>query len=186
MTRTYRIGLALAAALTLTLLLSTQASSVEKWGPFRGQLIDVETGQPIAGAAILVIWWEAIFSPVGHPTERFYDAREAVTDAEGRFEIPRLSVPVWKLGVQAGQVLYFAPGYEPHGKVVTPPHGQPFVVPTVVHMRRLKTNEERVKNQRGYPPTIPATKMPRLLEALNRERALLGLEPITRGTVDDL
>jgi hypothetical protein len=181
MTRTSRIGLALAAALTLTLLVSSQASSVEKFGPFRGQLVDVETGQPIAGAAILVIWWEAIFSPVGHPTERFYDAREAVTDAEGRFDIPRLSVPFWKLGIQAGQVLYFAVGYEPHGKVVTPPDGQPFAAPTVVQMRRLKTREELLQKSRGYRSQIPAEKMREFLKAINIERRMLGLEPEGRN-----
>ena len=185
MTRKSRIQWFVVAALTVTLLLSAEGSAVERWGPFRGQLVDVETGKPIAGAAILVVWWEAIFSPVGHPTRKFYDAREAVTDAEGRFEVPRLSVPFWKLGIQPGQVIYFAPGYVAEAEVVTPPDGQGFVAPTVVQMRRLKTREERIRNQENYPPSIPARNMPGLLEALNRERAELGFGPITRGVIED-
>jgi hypothetical protein len=179
--RPARIGLAFAAPLMLTLAVCSEAGSVEKFGPFGGQLIDVETGKPIAGAAVLVVWWEAILSPVGHPTERFYDAREALTDAEGRFEIPRLSVPLWKLGIQAGQVLYFAPGYEPHGKIVSPPDGQPFVAPTVVQMRRLKTREELLQKSRGYPSAIPAERMREFLRLINIERTMLGLKPEGRS-----
>src|SRR5207249_575775 len=61
----------------------------EKWGPFRGQIVDAETGQPIVGAVVLVVWWEAVFTPI-QTNRKFYDAREALTDAEGRFEAPRL------------------------------------------------------------------------------------------------
>ncbi len=155
----------------------TVGSAQEKWGPFRGQIVDAETGQPLAGAVVLTVWWEAIFSPLGHPTEKFYDAREAVTDAAGRFEIARLSVPFWKLGIQPPRFSLFAPGYAPQRETVTPPAGERFVDPTVVQMRRLKTREERIHNLYRYPPSIPDEKMPRLLEAVSKERMALGLKP---------
>ena len=79
--------------------LSATAPASERWGSFRGQVVDVETGQPIAGAVALAIWWEVVPSLV-HGTQKFYDAREALTGPDGRFEIPRLSVPPWQLGVQ--------------------------------------------------------------------------------------
>lgn len=156
---------------------TSEAGAREKWGPFRGRVVDLETGQPIAGAVILVVWWEAVFSPLGHPTEKFYDAREAVTDAEGRFEVPRLSVPFWELGIQAPQITIFAPGYVWQATLVTPPDGQEFVDPTVVEMRRLRTREERIHNLYRYPPSIPDYKMLRLLEAISKERVSLGLKP---------
>jgi hypothetical protein len=160
------------------------AEALEKWGPFRGQIVDAETGQPIAGAVVLVVWWEAVPTPV-QTNRKFYDARETVTDAEGRFEVPRRPPPFFGFRIFPPRVTYIAPGYAAQDEVVTPPDGQPLVASTVVKMRRLTTKEERVKNQRRYPPSIPAAKMPRLLQALNRERAALGLEPITRGTADD-
>jgi hypothetical protein len=160
------------------------ADALEKWGPFRGQIVDAETGQPIAGAVVLVVWWEAVPTPV-QTNRKFYDAREAVTDGEGRFEVPRRPPPFFSFQIFPPQISYFAAGYMSAAEVVMPPDGQPFVASTVVKMRRLATNDERVRNQRRYPPTIPAAKMPRLLQALNRERAALGLEPITRGTADD-
>lgn len=158
------------------------ADAREKWGPFRGQIVDVETGQPIPGAAVLVVWWQLEPNPV-QMSQRFYDAREAVTGANGRFEIPRLAAPLFASLVREPQVIYFAPGYKAVAEVVTPPDGQAFVAPTVVQMRRLKTRDERIRHQRSYPPTIPAAKMPLLLDVLNKERVALGLEALEHGGV---
>lgn len=162
--------------LLLAMSLTSSVTALEKWGPFRGQVVDVETGQPIAGAVVLVVWWEAVPTPV-QTNQKFYDAREAVTDANGRFEVPRLSPPFFSFRIFDPKISYFAPGYEPVAKVVTPPEGQPFVAPTVVQMRRLKTREERIEFQRGLPPSIPFETMPNLLRVLNDERRSLGLDP---------
>jgi hypothetical protein len=170
-----------AIALASSLFLSTScagASSEAKYGPFRGQIVDVETGGPIVGAAVLAVRWDAVFSPVGHPTREFYDAREAVTDPEGRFEIPKLSVPFWKLGVQPGQVTYFAPGYVAEAEVVAPPDGQRFVDPTVVKMRRLKTRKELLEKSRARPVGVPLERMVEFTRAINVESRMLGLEPL--------
>ncbi len=132
------IGLSMSALLLVVGGLASEASALEKWGPFRGQLVDVETGQPIAGAAVLVIWWKGILNPV-QGAEKFYDAREAVSDAEGRFEVPRLRPPFFRLGILPPRLTYFAPGYKPVAEVVTPPDGELFVAPTVRPCRRLSS-----------------------------------------------
>jgi hypothetical protein len=148
-----------------------------QWGPFRGQIVDVETGQPIEGTAVLVVWWKDIPTPV-HGVEKFYDAREAVTDAEGRFEVPwRLPALFW-LFIRRPQLSYFAPAYVAHDVVVTPPDGRPFVDPTVVQMRRLKTKEELLKKSRGQPAGVPKGKMMEFQKAIRVERKMLGLDPI--------
>jgi len=174
-------GLLIILSLTLTasaVALASCGAAPEKSGPFRGQVVDLETGEPIPGAAILVVLWEAIFSPTGHPTRKFYDAREAVTDAEGRFEIPRLSIPFWKLGIQPGEVMLFAPGYVVHAEVVNPSDGRPFVDPTLVQVRRLKTRDELVQKRRSYPYQVPEEKMAGFIRAINTERKMLGFDPI--------
>jgi hypothetical protein len=61
-------------------------SGQEQWGPFRGQVVDEETGKPIAGANVMVLWIRE--PPSLHFTQSFYDAQETVTDVNGRFEIP--------------------------------------------------------------------------------------------------
>jgi hypothetical protein len=153
------------------------AAALEKWGPFRGQLVDVETGQPIAGAAVLVTWWKVIPNPAGG-TEKFYDAREAVSDAAGRFEVARFSPPFFRFGIQPPQLTYFAPGYKPVAEVVTPPEGQPFVAPTVVQMRRLKTRQELLEKSRARPAGVPLGKMTELTKAVNTESRMLGLDEL--------
>ncbi len=175
------IGLSMSALLLVVGGLVSEASALEKWGPFRGQVVDVETGQPIAGAAVLVIWWKGILNPV-QGAEKFYDAREAVSDAEGRFEVPRRRPPFFRLGIQPPRFTVFAPGYEHVGTVVTPPEGERFVAPTVVQMRRLKTREERRNANWHLPPGgVPHEKMPNLLRALNRELSGKETEPYSLG-----
>ena len=173
-------------ALLVLLVVAVRALAVEpiprEWGPFRGQVVDLETEQPIAGAVMLVVWLEVYgFGFAGH---RFYDAREAVTDADGRFEIPKLTVPPWKVGVQAPSFHLFAPGYEPYTDIVTPVSGRVFIEPTVSQMRRLKSRGDRLRNLDGYPPSIPAAKMPHMLGRVNSERQSLGLKPITHGGME--
>lgn len=170
-----QISVILLSGLVL-LAVVAESHAREKWGPFRGQVVDLETGQPIAGAVALAVWWRIIPTPV-HGTEEFYDAREAVTGPDGRFEISRLSAPPWTLGVQPAQITVFAPGYAWQATLVTPPGGEEFVAPTVVQMRRLKTREELLKKSRGYPSGIPEEKMREFLKAINVERAMLGLKP---------
>ncbi len=176
-----RIVMVCSVGLLLSLALPGGAAAVEKWGPFRGQVVDVETGQPIAGAAVLVIWWKGILNPV-QGAEKFYDAREAVSDAEGRFEVPRLRPPFFRLGILPPRLTYFAPGYKPVAEVVTPPDGELFVAPTVVQMQRLKTREERRNANWHLPPGgVPHEKMPNLLRALNRELSGKETEPYSLG-----
>jgi len=86
-------------------------------------------------------------------------------------------VPPWKLGVQPGQITYFAPGYIPVREVVTPPNGEPFVDPTIVVLRRAKDREDRVRYQDRLPPSIPFKKMPIFLRVFNEERLNLGFKP---------
>ena len=95
------------------------APASERWGPFQGQVVDVETGQPIAGAVALAIWWRLV-PGLAHGTREFYDAREALTGPDGAFEIPRLSGLPWALGVQPAEITLFAPAYRWKATVVTP------------------------------------------------------------------
>ena len=125
------------------------------------------------GATVLGIWPEVHGFPF--TKTRVYEAHESVTDAEGRFEILRLKVPFWKLGVQPGGVGICIPGYVLDRVVVTPPDGQRYITPTVIQMRRLKTRRERLKNLHRRPD-VPFDKMPNCLRAVNEERRRLGLQ----------
>lgn len=170
-----RCELALIGLLLGSLLIETAAIAAvapEKWGPFRGRVIDVETGEGIAGAAILVVWYEMVPHPV-QTNQKFYDAVEAVTDADGRFDIPRRPVPPSDANIRLAGVTYFAPGYVIHSEAVTPPTGQSFVDPTDVRMRKLRTRQELWEKNRGRPSMVPDSKMPAFLKAIEAEYGML-------------
>lgn len=166
---------ALTGALLGSFLPST-AGAAEKWGPFRGRIIDVETGEPIAGVAVLVVWWEHVPNPV-QGQRKFFDSRETVTDTEGRFEVPRFSPPFFSFRILRPDIMLFAPGYVEQSEIVTPPppNGQPFVDPTEIRMRRLTTRQELRDKSRSRPSSVPDDKMPGLIRAINIERTMLGL-----------
>jgi hypothetical protein len=166
------------------------AAAEEKWGPFRGRIVDAETGQPIQGAVVLMIWYELVYAVVQTNME-FYDAKEAVSGPDGTFEIPRLSPPFFTFRIYRPSWTLFAPGYEFHRQVVTPQTGQALVAPTVIEMRRLKTREERLKNLPSIPGAFysadpsggalrkiaPREKIANFLRVLNEEETALGLKP---------
>ena len=137
------LGLALVAVVLSGC--ATSASAVEKWGPFKGKVVDVETGQPIAGAVVLAIWIELVDALIQTNT-RFYDAREAVTGPDGLFEIPRLKPPFFTFRIPEPEFKVFAPGHAEHRWVVTPPTGQALVDPTVIEMRPLRTRQELLQS----------------------------------------
>jgi hypothetical protein len=79
-----------------------------KWGPFRGQIVDADTGRPIPGATALVVW---LWTPPGRSTPRFYDSRAAVTATDGMFEVPKRVPALIALLIDDPLIEYAAPGY---------------------------------------------------------------------------
>jgi len=155
----------------------TLAQAEEKWGPFRGRIVDVETRQGIPGAVVLAIWLEKVPTPIEMHT-RFYDAREVVSGPDGSFEIPRRPPPFFTFRILEPEFKVFAPGYAEDRWVVTPSTGQALVDPTVIEMRRLKTREELRQKSRSRPYGVPDERMPEFIRAINIERKMLGMDPI--------
>jgi hypothetical protein len=114
----------------------------EQWGPFRGQVVDFDTGEPIAGAYVMVMWIRD--RPALHSGESFYDAQETRTGADGWFEIPyeRRWVTAF---VNPPAVNVFVPGYVMDGAAVVTGGGRSYVDPTFIGMRHLVSHEEQCK-----------------------------------------
>lgn len=141
-----------------------------QWGPFRGQVVDTETGMPISGANVMVSWIRE--PPSLHFSQWFYDAQETVTDADGRFEIPRRTHFITAFVNEPG-LGFFAPGYLILSEEVTPPNGRKYVDPTVVRMRPLKTREEQCEH-RPAEPWAPRIKVPHFMSAVKQYNVALG------------
>ena len=58
-------------------------------GPVSGHVVDSETGEPIWNAAVVEVWRRDFVRMDGGPV--FHAAQEALTDLQGRFELPRRS-----------------------------------------------------------------------------------------------
>ena len=172
-------------------------------GPWRGQVRDAETKQPLDGVVVLAYWYRYRFHlsqlVVGHQAPEFFDAVEAVTDAQGRWEIPKKSFPFFaNIGVF---FRYFKPGYaqwryagqdtaewrqlrdeeqmrraKEMALAVWTEEG------SKVEMRPARTREEVVTKMEYIPTFVPESKAPLSLDAINRARSAVGLSPLGTAT----
>jgi hypothetical protein len=142
----------------------------DQWGPFRGQIVDAETGAPIPGAHFMVSWERDNPNPV-HWTQSFYDAQEAVTDADGRFEIPR-ERRLFTLLVSSPRFSAFAPGYVAESEEALD-SGRLYVDDTTLRMRSLNTHEERCMRRPGGPSMEASERAPLYRAAVQDYRAKL-------------
>lgn len=56
-------------------------------GSYKGKIVDELTNNPIEGVVVLGLWYKETATVAG-TTSTFYDAKETVTDKNGKFEIP--------------------------------------------------------------------------------------------------
>lgn len=171
--------------LILIFALTVPVSDVGAAGPWRGQIIDAETGQPLEGVVVLAFWTRSEASLGGWVATEYHASEEVVTGPDGRFLIhSRWSYTVPLLvKVQGPEWRIFKAGYGQwryrdadewdrfeHGGDLT------------VELTHLKTPGERLaflqKEMWILPGIVPSDKMPRLLEVVNAERASLGLQRI--------
>jgi len=95
----------------LFLLFST-ASSALALGPYSGQVVDSWTGEPIAGASVLIYWTKTILSPAGSD-ESFLSLTSAYTDDKGGYLVPKISANLGLLAIlDSTYLIIYQPGYE--------------------------------------------------------------------------
>lgn len=158
-------------------------------GPYKGKVIDLETGEPIEGAVVAGVWvLEFNFTP-------FCDAKETVTDKNGEFILPKASCfTLWPLAEMTRlDIIVFKPGF-----LAYPPLGATFEerkarMPgltgdefknknqyNIIKLGKPKTKEERqlTYDDAGGPFTLNEAlkKLPILLRLVNEEGKNLGLK----------
>ena len=142
----------------------------EQWGPFRGQVVDFETGDPIPGAYVMVMWIRD--RPALHSGQSFYDAQETRTGADGWFEIPYERR--WMTAfVQRPGISVFVPGYVMEGAAIVTGEGRAYIDPTFIGMRLLPTKDDRCKNRTPLPVSTPWEAVPVIATAVHNY--LIGL-----------
>ena len=186
-------------AFALTVLIATVCFPVmsESAGPWKGQVVDKETGTPLEGAVVLARWEKRFTSFVGEMGgNEYYDSEEVVTDAEGRFVIRARQT--WTVNpfseIYGPEFFIFKSGYgrwqfrdfDSWGlkdAIVsaerTRAEWQRFNAEgAVLELPILKTSEQRLEFVRSTRPHgVPSYRMMKYLDSVNRERITLGLEP---------
>lgn len=156
-------------------------------GPYKGKVVDVDTGKPIEGVVVLGQWSKVAVTPAGGVSS-YYDAQERVTNKNGEFEIRGLGLKILS-NVAPMNVLIFKVGYQYIGlgpwdslkldggllKKKVSWEGDKAIIP----LRKL-TIEER-KEEGTFPPgppgEAPLEKVILMLKEIDKEGMARGLPP---------
>jgi hypothetical protein len=160
----------------IIILISLGCSPIRYDGPYKGKVIDEDTGKPIEGVVVLGVWTREIVTP-GGATHQFYDAKETVTDKNGEFTLRGLGLLVFS-NIIPMDVVIFKSGYTQWGymtwkelkKTVETEKDR-----AIIPLRKL-TMEERKARLFGKE-NVPDQKQRLLIRELNKERLSLGLTP---------
>ena len=164
------------AAVVLLATVTAGCNGPDVRGPFEGQVLDAWTGEPVEGAVVVVVWTHLMNYFEGGRRE--IDAREAVTDAQGRWRIPERPTPLWEGGIAGVRRRFyvFAPGYDVADPAGTPRDQYASRESTVTTMRRLATREERCRTLTYAPIQMSADtagRSPNYTAVIARERVEL-------------
>jgi len=176
------------AMLFVVVLPFTLTAITHNYGPYRGNVVDTETGVPIEGAAVYMVFSTKSPNP-GGATWRYAGAAETLTDAHGEFELTYRALvfhpfSLWEhLPIQ--QV--FKPGYgmfPKHKSTSITPEPDACCIPeeqyVTIRLPKLKTKEERITNLRHvdlWTNEVQYKKRKHITELENKETADLGFKP---------
>lgn len=149
------------------------------FGPYEGKVVDLETGEPIEGVAVLILFYTEGWAVVD-TVSKYAGAVEVVTDSNGEFRIRSQWVFVFhplSWWDTYGYITIFKPGYGvyPHhddaGPIFTPSGTIPERQNITFKLLKLKTIEERKKNIVDARPSgaVPDRKAKNLLKLLDEE-----------------
>lgn len=156
-------------------------------GPYKGKVVELETGEPIEGVVVAARW---LITTWVH-TERICDAKETVTDKNGEFKLPKgwcISHPFAK--IDKPSVVVFKPGYLGYPPLGASPEERRAQMPyfsgyefrdrnqyQVIRLGRPKTKKERELTHyhaQGPLHDETMTKLPHLIRWINEEGRNLG------------
>lgn len=153
-------------------------------GAYRGKVVDAGTGQPLAGAVVLAVWYREVPTAPHGPAVDYHDALEVLTDAQGEFLIPAKThvTPIGK--IREPEFVIYYPGYgyypvfqtEPTGGAVT----HAFRQYTVVKLPQWRTQRDRRKvlDLPVWTSKVPGENMPNLIKLANQEGREIGVTPL--------
>lgn len=166
--------------IAMSVFLSSCIYAIRYDGPYRGKVVEAETGEPIEGVVVLGVWYTVTVTPAGG-THNFYDATETVTDKNGEFFISGMGLRVLS-NLEPVYVIIFKAGYEYLGLMPWISLKKDILLSkrikwegskAIIPLRKLTMEERR----RRYvdKETIPDNKQQLLIKELNKEYKELGI-----------
>jgi len=167
----------ISATLFLIFFFGCAGSPVAAVGGYQGGVVDAASGESLEGAVVVGIWYKISIGPGGgYP--HYLDARETVSDADGRFSLPGFDK---KAPHQEFRLLIFKAGYEALGVYGPVPWGElkeggilekeiqwDGDRPTI-SLRKLSRAEIKARRLFLRPMEVPEDKMPLLMQELAEE-----------------
>ena len=157
---------------------------------YHGQVVDEETGQPLVGAIITVIWSKAPLVHLASP-RYFQSAQETVTDSQGKFELlvsPGIDWNPFTFVSKEPDIVIYQAGYEPVHACVAGANGvqKPCGIcccaqkGMVVKLSKLKTEKENRKflDGSGLGLGFHQVAQSQNCSGFNAQRKLLGMPPL--------
>ena len=159
---------------------------------YQGRVVDKETGQPLSGAVLTVVWFR---SPIlgFEGTRDFQNAQETVTDSDGKFSLivsPGIDWNPFSYIRKEPEIVIYQLGYEPTWggwrdrnkfKTVTE-FAETLKKGATIELPKLKTKEQLVNfadiGVFAFPPDVRNQQVPNLTKAINAQRKSLGFKPI--------
>jgi len=163
-------------------------------GPWKAQIVDAESKQPVNNVVVLAVWTKVTVLPEGSVNLLYYDSVEVIADPEGRFTIAERDYSRFDAHVLAEpELFFFKPGYgqwrfqgeEIWLKLDADEKRKRYAeagklfgsTGVVIEMPPLKTREERARYYRDriQPYGVPLEQKRAWLETDRVEREHLGL-----------
>jgi hypothetical protein len=156
---------------------------------YQGRVVDEETGQPLAGAVLTVVWFR---SPIlgFEGTRDFLSAQETVADSDGKFSLtvsPGIDWNPFSYIRKEPEIVIYQPGYEPtwagwreRNKFKRPTEfAEALKKSATIKLPKLKSKEE-LRNFTNVSSlthiTVPYESIPNLIRAVNVQNKMAGLQ----------
>lgn len=162
----------------VVIILMVFTTPVRYDGPYRGKVVDAETGEPIEGVVVLGVWYSTMPTPAGG-VSKYYDAEETVTDEKGEFKLKGQGLllfsrvePPWITIFKAGYN-YYSMSWEELEREMKKERGRP-----VIPLKRLTMEERRKAGTPMFPSEAYREKKIRLfIKEINKEEVFWGRKP---------
>lgn len=176
--------------LSLMWACSPLASSSDKGLAYHGKVVDAETGEPIEGAVVVVVWYKKPHVTMDGPTY-FHNAKEVLTNGEGIFSIdssPGIDWSPFTYVREEPRIVIFKPGYGPFPRAhvremsIEQTKNRLLKEGAVIKLPRIKSKEELRKftspERLGLLSVVPYEQIPTLIKLLNVQANSVGLQPL--------